>query len=418
MQKTKHENMTKNIALIYHYTRQNRNSYNVLTGALELGGYFDNLDIHFIDERQDFKKEISKLVKKYKKLILAVSFCTPQIIEVSSLVKELKNKHKGEIIFIAGGPHPTGDPENTLEIGFDIIIVGEGEKTFPELLKKIISDEERKDKIIPRQESIDLDKYPAFAEKHNKFNPIEITRGCSFGCKFCETTFLYPGSIRHRSIDKISKAVEILLSNNLRDIRFITPNAFSYGSKDGREVNLEALENLLKSVREIVKDKGRIFLGSFPSEVRPEHVNKETIGLIKKCADNDNLIIGAQSGSPKILEECRRQHSFEDVYNAAKLILDSGLKVNVDFIFGLPGETKQDLDLTIKVIEDLTKIGARIHGHTFMPLAGTPYANEPAGKIDNENLKKLKKLTSDGKLYGDWEEQIQIGKDIVKSTQK
>jgi B12-binding domain/radical SAM domain protein len=405
--------MENDVALVYHYTKQNRNSYNVLTGALELDGYFNNLDIYFIDEKQNIRKQIPELLQKYKKLILAISFCTPQIAEIFSLIKELKSKYDQQIIFIAGGPHPTGDPENTLKKGFNIVVVGEGEKAFPDLLKKVISDKEFKQGITPRQEPIDVDKYPPFAERHRKFNSIEITRGCSFACKFCETSFLY-GPVRHRSTDQICKYVKIMFSHGLKDIRFISPNAFSYGSKDGREVNLEAIENLLKPIREIIKDEGRIFLGSFPSEVRPGQVSKEIIELIKKYADNDNLIIGAQSGSPKILKECRRQHTVEDIYNAVKLVLEAGLKANVDFIFGLPRETKEDLSLTIKVMEDLIKMGAKIHGHTFMPLVGTPYANEPAGKIDNENLKKLQKLDSDGKLYGDWKEQIQIAKDIVK----
>lgn len=404
--------MIKDIVLIYYYTKQNRNSYNVLTAALETDSYFDNLDIYFEDDKEEIKNLVSELVKNYKKIVFAISFCTPQINDISSLVKELKAKYGEKIIFIAGGPHPSGDPEDSLKMGFDVVVKGEGEEVFSELLKKVALGEDYKEVIARCRNPIDLNKYPPFAEKHKKFNPIEITRGCSFGCKFCQTTFLYTGPIRHRSISQICKYVEIMFSNGWKDIRFIAPNAFSYGSKDGRRLNLPALENLLKSIRQIIKNKGRIFLGSFPSEVRPEHVNKETISLIKKYVDNDNLIIGAQSGSPEILEKCRRQHSVEDIYNAVKLASEAGLKANVDFIFGLPGETKKDLNTTIKVMEDLIKMGARIHGHTFMPLAGTPYANEPAGKIDKENLEKLEKLDSDGKLYGDWKEQIKIAEGI------
>lgn len=404
--------MIKDIVLIYYYRKQNRNSYNILTAALEMDSYFDNLNIYFEDDREKIKNFISESLKNYKKIVLAISFCTPQLNDISSLLKELKGQYEEKIVFIAGGPHPSGDPENSLKMGFDIVVKGEGEEVFPELLKKVASNEDYKEIIARQRKPIDLNKYPPFAEKHKKFNAIEITRGCSFGCKFCQTTFIHTGPIRHRSITQICKYVEILFSNGYKDIRFITPNAFSYASEDGRRLNLPMLENLLKSIRNVIKDKGRIFLGSFPSEVRPEHVNRETISLIKKYADNDNLIIGAQSGSPKILEKCRRQHNVEDIYNAVKLTIEAGLKINVDFIFGLPGETKKDLNTTIKVMEDLIKMGARIHAHTFMPLAGTPYASEPVGKIDQENLKKLRKLDLDGKLYGDWKEQIKIAEDI------
>ena len=79
-------------------------------------------------------------------------------------------------------------------------------------------------------------------------------------------------------------------------------NAFSYGSKDGRELNLSELENLLYSVKKLLGNKGRIFFGSFPSEVRPEHVTEETLLLAKQYINNDNLIIGVQTGSKSLLD--------------------------------------------------------------------------------------------------------------------
>jgi B12-binding domain/radical SAM domain protein len=202
-------------------------------------------------------------------------------------------------------------------------------------------------------------------------------------------------------------------NKNLRDIRFITPNAFSYGSNDGKTLNMDKLEKLLASIREIIGLKGRIFMGSFPSEVRPEHVTKETIELILRYANNDNLVIGAQSGSQRILDLCHRGHTVEDVYRAVELTLKAGLKANVDFIFGLPGENEEDIKLTIKVINDLVKMGARIHAHTFMPLPQTPFAKAPAGKVD-KYISIIKKLASKGIIYGDWEKQEKIASKIAE----
>jgi B12-binding domain/radical SAM domain protein len=358
--------------------------------------------------------------------VVAISFCTPQIYQIANLVKSLRGKFGNEVILVAGGPHPTGDPENTLKLGFDLVVVGEGEETFSELLIKLKQDEDYKNikgiayfsdgkyKFTGFRKPINLDDYPAFAVKHKKFNSIEITRGCTFGCKFCQTTFLYHGPIRHRRIENVCKYVEIMLKEGLTDIRFITPNSFGYSSPNGKEVNLEAVENLLKSVRGVIKNKGRIFFGSFPSEVRPEHVTSETIELVKKYCNNDNLVIGTQSGSLRILKECRRGHSVEDVYNAVELTTKAGLKANVDFMFGLPHETEEDMNMTLEVMKDLIKMGARIHGHTFMPLAGTPYYNESPGKLDKETIGKLNKLASRGKLYGDWRKQEKIAEKIYE----
>ncbi len=68
---------------------------------------------------------------------------------------------------------------------------------------------------------------------------------------------------RHRSIDSVLTIVETLYKRGMRDIRFITPNAFSYGSLSGRDINFNILEELLKGVRSIIKENGRIFFWKF-----------------------------------------------------------------------------------------------------------------------------------------------------------
>jgi len=415
-------NMKSKIAVVFYYTRQNRNSYNVLAGALEKDVF--NVDIYFIGK--DLEESLTEIILKYEKIIVAISFCTPQIYQIANLLENLKKQFKDKIFLVAGGPHPTGDPKNTLNLGFDVIVMSEGEETFSELIIKLKNNEDYQGVkgisyfsngnyiFTGFRKPINLDEYPAFAIKHKKFNPIEITRGCTFGCKFCQATFLYHAPIRHRSIKSICEHVKIMIKEGLRDIRFITPNSFCYGSRNGKELNLEAVEDLLKSVRDIIKNKGRIFFGTFPSEVRPEHVNSETIELVKRYANNDNLIIGAQSGSPGILKECNRGHTVDDIYNAVESTIGAGLKANVDFIFGLPHETEEDVNMSLKVIGDLIKMGARIHGHTFMPLAGTPYATELPGKLNKDTFLKLDKLAFKGKLYGDWKKQEKIAKDIYR----
>ena len=122
----------------------------------------------------------------------------------------------------------------------------------------------------------------------------------------------------------------------------------------------------------------------------------------------------AQSGSQRILDLCHRGHSVEDVYNAVRLTLKAGLKANVDFIFGLPGETEEDIKLTIKVMNDLVKMGARIHAHTFIPLPQTPFSKASAGRVNEGIRKMIEELIPKGIVYGDWIEQEKIAKKIAK----
>jgi B12-binding domain/radical SAM domain protein len=201
---------------------------------------------------------------------------------------------------------------------------------------------------------------------------------------------------------------------NKNDIRFLSPNAFSYGSIDGKILNLPKLEELLERTKEIIEPKGRIFFGSFPSEVRPEHVTQETINLILNYAANDNLVIGAQSGSQKILDACNRGHDTEDVYNAVKLTLKSGLKAYVDFIYGLPNENDEDIQLTFKFMKTLTEMGAKIHAHSFMPLPKTPFAKMPVKMFTHAFNKQINLLNRQGILFGEWKKQEKLAIKISK----
>jgi len=419
--------MKKDAALVLYYNKQNKYSFNALVGALETEKYFDNLKIYFINRENELISELENIIEKHEEAVVGISFFTTQLWDTYRIIRKLRKKYSNKLLYIAGGPHPTGDSVGTLKMGFDIVVRGEGEETLIEILQKMDNnedyttvkgiafiDERGEYHYTGRRSPINLDKYLPFSVKHNKFGPIEISRGCPFVCYFCQTPHIFGGQQRHRSIESICKYVQIMKSKNLSDIRFITPNAFSYGSPDGKKINIASLEELLRNIKEIINPNGRIFIGSFPSEVRPENVTEETIELISKYADNDNLIIGAQSGSLRILDLCHRGHTVEDVYNAVELTLKAGLKANVDFIFGLPGETEEDIRCTIKVMSDLVKIGARIHAHTFMPLPQTPFAKAPAGRIDESIRKMIKELIPKGIVYGDWREQERIAKKITK----
>ena len=416
-------------AFVVYYHKDHIYSFNAIIGALETDSYFDNYPIHFISKREDLIHNLKDIVDHYENIVVSISFFTTELWEIMDLMKVLKKKYKKKVVFLAGGPHPTGDPLGTLKLGFDIVVVGEGEETIIELLK-MINERKHLSKVkgiayldeynnyiyTGKRDFVDLDAYPAFPLKNIRFGAIEITRGCPYVCYFCQIPYLAGTIPRHRSIKSICKYVKELkiYYKDQTDVRFITPNAFTYGSEDGKRINLEKLESLLKSVREIIGKEGSIFFGTFPSEVRPENISHETLNLVLKYADNDNITIGAQSGSQKILDKCHRDHTVEDVYNAVNLILEKNLKVNIDFIFGLPEENEEDIRLTLKMMKDLSKLGARIHGHSFIPLPETPFKYKTVKRL-NENLKReIINLISKGSLFGDWKKQERLALKISK----
>jgi B12-binding domain/radical SAM domain protein len=402
-------------ALVFYYTKENRYSYDALAGALETDSIFEDLPVYFPGREEILSGTLTDVIKKHETTVLGISFTTPQLWHISSLVKDLRKRYGNRLTLVAGGPHPSGDIPGTLQMGFDIVAGGEGEELFIELLKKLytgagienvagIAFIGNNGEIIHtgKREPVDIDRYPPFSVKHKKVNAVEVTRGCPYRCHYCQTGQLAGTIPRHRSVESICHYVGVMRRNYLKDIRVITPNALSYGSPDGRTLNLSRLEEVFRRISEIISPDGRLFWGSFPSEVRPEHVTKDTIELIVRYASNDNLTIGAQSGSQRMLDHCNRSHSVADIYKSVELTIATGLQANVDFIFGLPGETKKDIDLTVKIMKDLAGKGVRIHAHTFMPLPQTRFAMERAGHVDSCLKKEINRLTSDGMSYGDW----------------
>lgn len=413
------------IAVVFYYHRNNKYSFNALAGALETYKCEEEFDLFFVSQQKEIIGTLKSLIPRYNKIILGISILTPQRKQVLSLVKQLKKELGNKIILISGGPHAIANPTELLHAGFNFVFLGESEDTITSFIDKMsreeccaelngvaLLDENGQVQTNKRNVIVDLNQYPPFSLKYRKFGPIEITRGCPFRCFFCQTSFIFGTTLRHRSIEKICEYAKILIQANFKDIRFISPNALSYGSIDGQTINLPKLAELLQKMKNIAKPHGHIYFGTFPSEIRPEHINQDTISLIKEYADNDNIIIGGQSGSQKILDSCHRGNKVEDIYNAAELTINAGLKANVDFIFGYPNETNQDIALTITLIHNLVNMGAKIHAHTLIPLPGTLYHKVILDDLDPQLRSELIKLGSTGKLYGQWQTQEKLRHDL------
>jgi radical SAM superfamily enzyme YgiQ (UPF0313 family) len=192
----------------------------------------------------------------------------------------------------------------------------------------------------------------------------------------------------------------------------VSPNALSYGSLDGKEVNLNKIEELLSGIREIIGEEGKIYFGSFPSEVRPETITPESIALLKKYGNSEKIAIGSQSGSEKMLKMVDRGHTVEETERAVELLIENGFKVDVDIIFGLPEESTEDVELTIDHMKLMGDIGANIHSHTFMPLVGTPFANSSPGVIDQKYKPIIQELQQNRKLSGFHVRQERLAREI------
>ena len=420
---------TSKVSLILSYQYPGKYALTVLAGAVEADPVGQHVSLHFPRDRESLLNTVRQRVEAGDQVVVAWSFYSasfPGAVEELAWVRERLEGR--EVLCIAGGVHATAETEQTLRAGFDLVAVGEGEPVLLELLGRLVRGEDPRQtrgfarlvdgRLVPqgRGEGVLLDTYPPFAAKHAKFGAIEITRGCIYACRFCQTPFMSKARFRHRSVENIAHWTRVLRESGRRDIRFITPTSMSYGTAD-ESMNLEAVERLLAAVREAMGPEGRVFYGTFPSEVRPEHVTPEALALLKRYVDNDNLIIGGQSGSERILRESHRGHDVETVVRAASLAVETGFVPNVDFILGMPGEGPEDVRATLALMNRLAELGAKVHGHTFMPLPGTPYRDAAPGSVDEETQRELDRLASQGRLYGHWKQQVKLANGIAERRQ-
>jgi B12-binding domain/radical SAM domain protein len=409
-------------ALAFVVNKHNLNSVAALTGALEIDPRTRSLPLRFLWQDERLLPRLRALIDERNPVVVGLSFATAHQPAAAILLAELRALDPAPLI-VAGGPHPSARPEQVLSLGANAVVIGEGERTLPALLEAwfagspplglpgvAVLDASGALNPGPRSQPVDLDAYPPFSVAHRRFAPIELTRGCACACAFCQTSFLFGGKMRHRSVDRVTGWVRQAMEHGYSYLRFVTPNAFAYQSKDnGRTVNLPAIEHLLQEMAALV-GRERVYFGTFPSEVGPETVSSEVVALVRRYCGNDNLIFGAQTGSDRLLRTLHRSHTVADVYRATEIVATGGLTPTVDLIFGLPGEGPEDVAATVQLMEDLVAMGAVLHTHTFMPLPGTPLEKEAPGRVDPALHSLLDRLASQGHQIGQWRTQEQLAR--------
>jgi B12-binding domain/radical SAM domain protein len=403
------------LVLVLRYRKAVTYGFHVLLGALEEHETATRYEVRFGETAAATAEHIRAAVDGGARVLVLWSFYSPDAAALADELKQIRAlADSPRVTHLAGGVHATAEPVQTLDAGWDLAAVGEGEATLLALVdakgdphgiaglayRDAAGGLVRTGKAKQRP----LDDFRGFSLRWNRFNALEVTRGCVYACRFCQTPFMFSARFRHRGVANVRWHVDRMRERGMRDVRFITPTALSYGV-DGDEPDLAAVEELLASCKEGIGPDGRVFFGSFPSEIRPEHVSREALRLVREYCANTNIIVGAQSGSERILDAAKRGHGVEEIRRATRLGIAEGFTVNVDMIFGMPGEDRADVEASLSLARELADQGARIHAHTFMPLPGTPWRDAPPGEVDPETITEVDRLSQRGALYGHWQKQ-------------
>ena len=322
-----------------------------------------------------------------KPVCFGVSSMTgPQIIRALEACRRFRQKHP-DIPIVWGGIHASMLPEQTLENDLvDIVVIGEGEETLPELVYTLQSGGDladvrgiayREDGVYRQNEErpfIDLDKHPPlaydlvdinlyrrkiFGSDHVSFNS---SRGCLNRCGFCYDSVVHKRKWRAMQPDTILEQMErIVREHDIRGFNFTDDNMF---------VNMNHAYSLLEKIN-------RSGLGI---RIGKLHVRADTIARMDKSfldllvkAGVERLTIGVESGNQRVLDLINKGLTPETVLEASRKL--SGYPITPVYLFmmGLPTETPAEMRDSVMFARQLLNENPRASKsfNIYMPYPGT-----------------------------------------------
>jgi len=330
-----------------------------------------------IFHEQGTKTALQKLLRTVsteKPLFVGFSNFTTSPLNIAiKASKEIKKKHNIPIIW--GGVHSTIFPEQTLKNDFvDLIVIGEGEETIVELTKslmneglnskslasikgigfknngRIIINEPRPfiknlDYYSPSWHLVEIDKY-IYSKQHfytdigskisgEKIAAIITSRGCPWRCGYCYNQVVNKRTFRAQSVKKVIKEVQYLKEFGISALIFEDDNFF---------VDKERALGIIRNIHTY-----------WSSSIRADYIAKWGDNFVRELSDNGciELRIGAESGSPRILDIMKKDIKVEQIIKSVELCSKYKIKMLFNFMVGIPGESWSDICQTLDLIDKL-----------------------------------------------------------------
>ena len=338
-------------------------------------------------------EKIKKIINNYKPQYVGISVLYSCQAANGHMICSVAKAVSKEIITIMGGAYPTSDPERALsDENLDFVVNGEGEKTIIELLDAIRLKKDRNNtrgisyrengcvKINPAPSLIeDLDSLPFPARHLFDFNAYSNTkyahgtfkqspvasiitsRGCPFNCSFCFTIKMAGTKFRVRSVENIISEIRYLIDKyQIKELHFEDDN-FLFDKKRA--------ENLFD---EMIRLKFNLSWTT-PNGLAVNNLDRDILVKMKRSGMY-SLIIAAESGNPRVLKEIlHKPIKLEKVEEVVKVLKEIKVPAQIYWMIGLPGETKEEMEDTIKLAEKLHSINPNVYSSfsCYTPFKGT-----------------------------------------------
>ncbi len=295
--------------------------------------------------------------------------------DIGKIKKIYKNKPKP--IFILAGCVAQAESSIVFEKSdyVDIVVGPQAYHKLPTLVESFIK---KKEKLVDTNLNVD-EKFDVLQHLKNKSskvsNFVTIQEGCDKFCKFCVVPYTR-GPEFSRDYNKIIDEIKLFIDNGTKEIILLGQNVSSYN------YNNVSLAGLIKKIAKLDEIKRIRFTTSHPNDFDDE--------LISLFGDEPKLMpqlhLPVQSGSDKILRLMNRNHTRDDYLNLIDKFRSKqpDIQFSSDFIVGYPGETDQDHNNTIDLIQ---RVGfSQSYSFIYSQRPGTPATN--LNEISQETTKK------------------------------
>ena len=336
----------------------------------------------------DFIKDL----RTFEPDFLLANIATPTFKSDINAIKQAKELMPKLQVIVKGAPFLTYNTNAIYENPFlDYVIMGEAELTLKDILSGIPNPEilgicyrenfqPVKNEQRPFIENLDILPFPARhlvdnsiyrRPDNNKVQAvIKVSRGCPYHCFFCLATPVSGAKVRVRSAENIIAEIKECVENyNIRDFVFWS-DIFNFN----RNWTIDLCKKLIESGLNI----------TWSSNTRANTMDDEMASLMYK-AGCKLVSIGVESGSQKMLDAMGKKTTLSDIRNTVKILKKHKIKIYNYFIIGLPWETEETVEETIRFAIELDS--NFISFYTATPLPGTNYfAYAMANKLVEGNL--------------------------------
>ncbi len=310
----------------------------------------------------------------------------PVVHRVADAVRE---KAPG-VLLVLGGEHGTAVPDHVLATSpFDVVVLGEGEDTFVELLRaraagrplgevKGIAFREG-DRVVntglsARRRDIDTIPLPEwesfpireYITRHqtNGINlgrsmPMLGTRGCPFQCTFCSNPAMWTQRWIARDPKRLADEMELYVR------RYAVTN-FDFQDLTA----IVKRQWIVDFCRELIARDLNI-TWQMPSGTRAEVFDAEVADLLYRSGCRA-LAFAPESGSPKILKAVKKQVDLDHMLTAMRAAVRRGLKLSCFIVIGFPDDTPRTLRQTLSLIRRMAVLGVYdVAVSKFVPYPGS-----------------------------------------------